>query len=153
MRKILTSIVAILLFALISFSPSFHLAAQETIDPELEKIYTDLPDELWQRAHKISKDLRCPICQGQNIAESDALIAKRLRIMLAEELHKGKTDAEIITYIKDRYGDYVSFKPPLKISTWLLWFGPLLLLLGTGWLASRKLSNNISAPLNEEEQD
>ena len=105
--------------------------------PVLE--FYDIPDPLLRRAHKIWGQLRCPICQGQNIAESDALISRRLRLLVVEELQTGKSDSEVIDSIIARYGEYIFFRPPFRLGTLLLWFGPLLLLVGLVALAARRM--------------
>ena len=105
--------------------------------PVLE--FYDIPDPLLRRAHKIWGQLRCPICQGQNIAESDALISRRLRLLVVEELQTGKSDREVIDSIIARYGEYIFFRPPFRLGTLLLWFGPLLLLVGLVGLALRRM--------------
>ncbi|MCH9852766.1 MAG: cytochrome c-type biogenesis protein CcmH [Alphaproteobacteria bacterium] len=102
--------------------------------------FFEFSETLRAREHKISQKLRCPICQGQSIAESDALIAKRLRLMVLEELQKGKNEQEIIVEIKKRYGDYVSFKPPFNSGTLMLWLGPFLILGLILYLARHKFS-------------
>lgn len=82
-----------------------------------------------QRFQALAKELRCLVCQNENLADSNAGLAKDLR----EEIHKlmqsGKTDDEIKTYLTARYGDFVLYDPPLRAGTLLLWLGPGLLLL------------------------
>lgn len=92
------------------------------------------------RFQALSNELRCLVCQNQSIAESDAPLANDLREQLRAQLAAGKSDAEIKTYLTDRYGDFVLYRPPLKPSTWLLWAGPfalLLLALLVAWRVSR----------------
>ena len=74
--------------------------------------------------HKLSEELRCLVCQNQNIAESNADLAKDLRLEMYTMLSQGKTEAEIVDFMVQRYGDYVLYRPPFKPMTWLLWFGP-----------------------------
>jgi cytochrome c-type biogenesis protein CcmH len=76
----------------------------------------------------ISEKLRCLVCQNQTIAESDAPLAQDLRRQVREQLAKGKSEGEILSYMVARYGDFVLYQPPFKPATWLLWLGPLLLL-------------------------
>ncbi|MBK8160355.1 MAG: cytochrome c-type biogenesis protein CcmH [Rhodospirillaceae bacterium] len=80
------------------------------------------------RARQLMKDVRCVVCQAQSIAESDAGIASDMRKLIRVEIAAGKSDEEIRRFLADRYGDFVLFKPPFKISTALLWAGPFLLL-------------------------
>jgi len=97
------------------------------------------PDEvlddpvLEQRARDLSKGLRCLVCQNESIDESDASLARDLRILLRERLVQGDTDEQAITFIVDRYGEYVLLRPTVTGSNWLLWAaGPLMLLLAGG---------------------
>ena len=83
-----------------------------------------------KRFQHLTRELRCLVCQNQNLADSDAGLAGDLRREVFEQLRAGKTDAQIKDYLVERYSRYVLYDPPLSGSTWLLWFGPLLLLLG-----------------------
>jgi len=90
-----------------------------------------LPDPaLEARAREISRDLRCLVCQNQSIDDSDAPLARDLRLLLRQRLTAGDSNEQARQFLVDRYGDYVLLKPPLKTTTLVLWFGPLLLLLG-----------------------
>ncbi|THF93353.1 MAG: cytochrome c-type biogenesis protein CcmH [Sulfitobacter sp. SK025] len=97
------------------------------------------PDEilsdpvLEQRARDLSKGLRCLVCRNESIDESNASLARDLRILLRERLVAGDSDTQAVGYIVDRYGEYVLLSPPATGSTWLLWgAGPLMLLLAGG---------------------
>ena len=81
------------------------------------------------RAREISRNLRCVVCQNQSIDDSDAPLARDLRLLVRERLTKGDSDAQVYDFLVARYGDFVLLRPPVKPSTWLLWFGPLVLLL------------------------
>jgi len=93
------------------------------------------PDEvlddpvLEERAREISKGLRCLVCQNQSIDDSDAGLAKDLRLLVRERLVAGDSDEEVVTYVVSRYGEFVLLKPPFKLATLVLWLGPLLLVL------------------------
>ncbi len=115
------------------------------------------PDEiladpvLEERAREISKGLRCPVCQNESIDESNANIARDLRLLVRERLTEGDTDAEAVDYIVARYGEFVLLKPTIGGSNWLLWAaGPLMLLLaliiGFVYLRGR---NSAGAPQDE----
>ncbi|WP_306114973.1 MULTISPECIES: cytochrome c-type biogenesis protein [unclassified Roseovarius] len=88
------------------------------------------PDEilsdrgLEQRARDLSKQLRCVVCLNQDIDSSNAGVARTMRILLRERLVAGDSDEEVRAFFVERYGDFVLFQPPLKGSTYLLWFGP-----------------------------
>ena len=90
------------------------------VDPE--EILQDQKQEL--RARNISKNIRCMVCQNQSIDESNAPLAKDLRILIREKIKDGKNNEEIYKFLTDRYGDFILLKPPFKISTFLLWSLP-----------------------------
>jgi cytochrome c-type biogenesis protein CcmH len=94
-------------------------AAPAAEDPALEKRTLDL-----------SGQLRCLVCQNQTIADSNAGLAVDLRNQVREQLRKGASEREVLDFMVARYGDFVLYKPPFKASTFLLWTGPLLLVLG-----------------------
>src|SRR5882724_12531271 len=83
---------------------------------------------LEQRVMALSQQLRCLVCQNQTIADSQADLAADLRQQIREQMKAGRTDAEITTFMTDRYGDYVLYRPPVKPRTYVLWFGPFTLL-------------------------
>ena len=108
---------ALLLAAALAFPrPAASVEPSEILaDPLLEK-----------RARYISKGLRCVVCQNQSIDDSDAQLARDLRLMVRERLVNGDSDQGVIDYIQSRYGDYVLLRPPVKVTTTLLWGGPVL---------------------------
>jgi len=81
------------------------------------------------RAREISKGLRCLVCQNQSIDDSDASLARDLRVLVRERLSAGDSDQQVVDYIVSRYGDFVLLKPPFMTSTLVLWLGPLVLVL------------------------
>ena len=84
-----------------------------------------------KRAVHLAEQLRCLVCQNQTIADSNAELAVDLRGQIREQIAQGRNDDEIVDYMVERYGDFVLYRPPLKATTVLLWFGPpVLLLLG-----------------------
>lgn len=93
-------------------------------DPVLEK-----------RARQISKNLRCVVCQNQSIDDSDAELARDLRLLVRERLLQGESDTEVVNFVVNSYGDFVLLKPPMKATTYVLWFGPIFLA-GCGILAT-----------------
>ena len=100
---------------------------QEKQDPLLEK-----------RAAAIASELRCLVCQNQTIADSNAPLAQDLRGQIREQLARGASEREVLDYMVARYGDFVLYRPPLKASTVLLWYGPFfLLVLGAFFLTKR----------------
>ena len=85
------------------------------------------------RFHALASELRCVMCQNQSLADSNALIALSLRHEVLELMRKGQTDAQIKDFLVARYGEFVLYKPRVEPDTWLLWLGPLaLLLIGAG---------------------
>ena len=84
--------------------------------------------QLDARVHALSQQLRCVVCQNQTLADSQAELAVDLRRQIREQLREGAGDEAVKAYLVQRYGDFVLYDPPLKPSTWLLWFGPLLVL-------------------------
>ena len=76
------------------------------------------------RAREISKGLRCLVCQNQSIDDSDATLARDLRILVRERLTAGDSDTQVVDYLVSRYGDFVLLKPPFKVGTFVLWLGP-----------------------------
>ena len=117
MRRVLF----LLLLGLGFLAFSGRLLAQEAKpladDPELEK-----------RVMNLSKELRCLVCQNETLADSRADLAVDLRNEVRDQMKAGKSDEEIIAFLTARYGDFVLYRPPVRPATYLLWFGPFLLL-------------------------
>jgi cytochrome c-type biogenesis protein CcmH len=113
MHKLFIALAAALM-ALAAWAKDAPLAAE---DPALEK-----------RVMAIATELRCLVCQNQTIADSHADLAVDLRQQIRELLKKGSTDQQVLSYMTDRYGDFVLYRPPVKATTWFLWFGPGVLL-------------------------
>jgi len=82
-----------------------------------------------ERFNQLARELRCLVCQNQNLADSDAQLAHDLRAEVHEMLVAGKSDDEIKTFMVDRYGDFVLYRPPVQENTYMLWLTPLVLLL------------------------
>jgi len=98
--------------------------AQPNEDPKIE-----------QRMKNLTEQLRCLVCQNETLADSRADLAEDLRKQIREQMRAGKSDQEILAFLTERYGDFVLYKPPVKKTTYLLWFGPFVLLIaGTGVL-------------------
>ena len=92
------------------------------------------------------EELRCPKCQNQNLAGSDAPIAQDLKQKTYDMIKEGRSDGEIRAYMQERYGDFITYKPPVRPSTWILWFFPPLLLITliVGWFWQSKRSQRIA---------
>jgi len=117
-----------------------------------------LPDPaLEARARSLSQQIRCVVCQNQTIDESDALLARDLRVILRERLAAGDTDKQAEDYLVARYGSYVMLKPPFQADTVALWLGPAAVLvfggLGVGlYLRSRSRKAADQGPLGDEDE-
>lgn len=105
------------------------------------------------RFRSLTQELRCPKCQNQSIADSDADIASDMRARTAAMVRDGATDREVVEFFRARYGDFVSYRPPLALSTVLLWFGPAVVLLLGGWLVVRQLRRAATAPLDDDDTE
>lgn len=116
-RETLFAVIIVLSVAVL---PTVHAqVAQPLEDPAIE-----------QRMKHLTKELRCLVCQNETLADSQAPLAEDLRREIREQIKAGKTDQEILAYATQRYGDFVLYNPPVKATTYLLWFGPFVLLLG-----------------------
>ncbi len=99
-----------------------HISSNISYTIEPDEILNDQKQEL--RARNISKKIRCVVCQNQSIDESNAPLAKDLRILIKNKIKEGSSDKEIYKFLTDRYGDFILLKPPFKLSTLMLWFMP-----------------------------
>jgi cytochrome c-type biogenesis protein CcmH len=112
--------------AFLAFAVSLAVMAQEPLVFESQ--------EQQDRFDKLTKELRCLVCQNQNLADSDAQLAHDLRREVHELLLTGRNDDEIKQFLVDRYGDFVLYRPPVQTNTYLLWIAPMILLLIGAWI-------------------
>jgi cytochrome c-type biogenesis protein CcmH len=136
---------------LIAASVAALAATARAVEPD--EMMADPKQEA--RAEKLSKELRCVVCQNQSIDDSEAPLAKDLRVILRERIAAGDTDEQAMGFIVARYGSFVQMKPPLRGDTLALWFGPAILLLagGLGAVAYiRGRSPAAAAPLSVAEE-
>lgn len=142
MRQWLASFLVIL--ALVN-SPALAVEPDEVLDdPVLEA-----------RARAISRELRCVVCQSENIDDSNAPLAKDMRLLVRERLEAGDTDEQVIAFFVERYGTYVLLKPPVQRNTMLLWAGPALFAFAAAvgaLLILRRHKERAPAPLSADEQ-
>jgi cytochrome c-type biogenesis protein CcmH len=116
------------------------------------------PDEmlkdagLEERARNISTGLRCLVCQNQSIDDSNATMARDLRILIREQLVEGKSDSEVVDFVVARYGDFVLLKPRFKGATIVLWLAPFVILGLVLVIAVRKRARPAADPLSEAEK-
>ncbi len=144
MKKILLSALLCLLLPL-----SYQLQAKEAV-------YTTGAPEIHGRVMGVSEELRCLVCQGQSLADSNSDFAKDMRAQIQEMMEGGMSDRQVVDFMVVRYGDYVRYRPPFKASTILLWFGPFILLgVGVAVLYANVLRRGKQineTPLTEEQQ-
>lgn len=149
LRALLACLVAVL--ALFAAAPHARAVEPDEVlsDPALEA-----------RARDLSTILRCLVCQNQSIDDSNAPLARDLRLLVRERLRAGDTDSQVREFVVARYGDFVLLQPPFKVGTLMLWIGPFLALLGALALAWRTFGDANSAapgrvaakPLTPEEE-
>ena len=119
----------ILMLAVTAASAQVKEAPLVASNPALEK-----------RVMALSEELRCLVCQNQTLADSHAELAMDLKAQVREKLASGMSDQDVVDYMVERYGDFVMYRPPMKGTTFLLWFGPFVLLVGGIIVLVRKLS-------------
>jgi len=147
MKRWCVALVAVLGLALVGGPAAAATSPEEMLeDPALEA-----------RARELGKELRCVVCQNQSIDDSNAPLAKDLRELVRERLVAGDSNEEVLTYVTARYGDFVLLEPPVRASTWLLWYGPAALLVvgGVGaavWLRRQRREPRVVEPLSDEER-
>ncbi len=136
---------ALAALALLLAGPAFAVQPSEVLaDPKLEA-----------RARSLSAELRCMVCQNQSIDDSDAALAKDLRLLVRERLQAGDSDREVLDYLVARYGQFVLLRPRLETQTLLLWGTPVLILLAGGAylaLSRRRAASPSAAPLSPAEE-
>ena len=141
----MTALRAALLALLLAATPALAVQPDEMLaDPVLEA-----------RARDISRQIRCPVCQGESIDDSNAQISRDLRLAVRERLVAGDSDAEVIDYLVARYGEFVLYKPRLGGGTLLLWFGPLaLVLIGAGlvFMLVRRGGKRAAIPVDDKQE-
>jgi cytochrome c-type biogenesis protein CcmH len=107
------------------------------------------------RFHALTAELRCVMCQNQSLADSNAQIAHDLRREVLVLMRDGRSDDEIVAFLVQRYGEFVRYKPAMEPATWLLWFGPALLLAGGGFVVYRIVRHrgrrDLAVPGDEQE--
>jgi cytochrome c-type biogenesis protein CcmH len=140
MRRALVMVLSLMLH----LSPAWALEPDEILaDPVMES-----------RARALSAGFRCLVCQNQSIDDSDAPLARDLRLLIRERIQSGDTDKEVRNYVVSRYGDFVLLRPPFGSRTLFLWLSPFLLLLAAVlfMLFRRRLSPGSDLPLTEGEE-
>jgi len=142
--------------AAIVFAAAFAAPPAQAVQPD--EVMTDPAQEA--RARELSRELRCMVCQNQSIDDSDATLAKDLRLLVRERIAAGDSNKQVIDYLVARYGEFVLLKPRFELHTLVLWLVTPLVLLGGGlglWLHIRRRGRNLARagdapPLSADEQ-
>lgn len=130
------------LLLLAALAPALAVQPDEILkDPALE-----------QRARDISAGLRCLVCQNQSIDDSDAAVARDLRLLIRAQLTQGRSDGEVVDFVVARYGEFVLLKPRFKAGTIILWLAPFAILALALGAALRWRRNSVASPLSEAER-
>ena len=141
---------------LVLLSLFFGLLAGPAVAQYVDEPLSD--PQMERRAQQLHKEIRCLVCQNQAIADSNAQLARQLRVIVRERLEAGDDDAEVKSYLVDRYGDWVLMRPPLKASTLILWIAPFVILAfvlgGAGLFVLRRRRQRETgvAPLDAQEE-
>ena len=141
-----------LLALMLLFAGGAHAQAET---PDVPPVFQSSGEE--QRFHALTSELRCVMCQNQSLADSNAMVARDLRREVLGLMHDGKSDAEIKQFLVQRYGEFVLYRPRVERNTWLLWFGPALLVLGAGFgvwrIVARNAAKARALPTPNEDQE
>lgn len=144
-------LVALMLAFVLLQSSAFAQPAK----PEAPLQFTSTAEE--KRFHALVSELRCVMCQNQSLADSNAQIARDLRREVLELMRQGKTDAQVRDFLVARYGEFVLYRPQVESKTWLLWFGPALVLLAGGVIVAgivrRRARSNAAPTPDDNEQE
>ncbi len=147
LKSLVNSFIVLLLLFGLTLAYAVKIEFHDFANKEQEHLYLQLIAEL-----------RCVKCQNQNLAESNAELAKDMRDKAYAMIIKGGTREDVIKYMTDRYGDFVLYNPPLKSKTWLLWFGPAVLLIFSLFYLLRRIRHQqqeVSAKeaMSDEQRD
>ena len=130
------------------------LAGAQPAKPEAPPEFTSSAEE--KRFHALVSELRCVMCQNQSLADSNAQIARDLRREVLELMRQGKSDAQVKEFLVARYGEFVLYRPQVESKTWLLWFGPALVLVAGGLIVAgivRRRADGGAAAAPEDDQE
>jgi len=146
---LLRATLLLLLSCLLALPAMADLQTNELSDPELQ-----------QRYQKLTRELRCPMCQNENIAESSAPISNDMRREVHRRLEAGQSDEEIVGALVERFGEFVRYRPEMSARTYVLWYGPfvgvgigILVVLLLGLRARRNRQEDAASPLNDAERE
>lgn len=129
----MTRLILLLLFIAVPALADSSLPPSQWADRQL-------PDARQEAAATaLMQDIRCLVCQGQSVADSDAELAGDMRSLIRQRIAAGESPEAVRAWLVERYGDWVTFDPPMKPLTWPLWVAPIVILAAGAWLAGRKL--------------
>lgn len=138
-----------LLFLFMLTSLSLFAIAKEATPSSSDPVLED-------RVMRLSKELRCLVCQNETLADSRADLAEDLRNQIREQMKAGKTDKQIVSYLTERYGKFILYNPPIDPTTYFLWFGPFVLLIAGLFVLFRYLKQRreliVERPLSADER-
>jgi cytochrome c-type biogenesis protein CcmH len=140
-RRRIAAVIPLLLALLLAALPAL---AQVRSDPAPLQ-FQDAAEEA--RFHALAAELRCVMCQNQSLADSNAQIAYDLRAEVLQLMREGRSDAQVKQFLVQRYGEFVLYRPQVETATWLLWFGPLLLVLVGGVVVARIVRRRARTPV------
>lgn len=140
MRNFIKSMIGVL-FLVFSTLTCAEILVYEFNDAKLE-----------ERFNQLSQELRCPKCQNNNIADSNAPLSVDLKNIIHEKLHEGQSNEEIVDFLTERYGDFITYRPPVKPSTWFIWFGPFVVLIIGAFTIFRFVSSRKSPHSSSEKR-
>jgi cytochrome c-type biogenesis protein CcmH len=143
------ALLAVLLVLAAALPASLAFAQAQALSDPTPLVFKGPAEEA--RFHTLTRELRCVMCQNQSLADSDAPIAHDLRREVLSLMESGKTDAQIKQYLVQRYGEFVLYKPRVEERTWLLWFGPLLVLLAGATVLGLRLKRNRRQPIPDDD--
>lgn len=136
----------LLLGAVLALAPGLAPAQVQAAADLAPPQFTDAAEQA--RFHHLTSELRCVMCQNQSLADSNAQIARDMRREVLSLMREGHDDAQIKHFLVERYGEFVLYRPEVASNTWLLWFGPALVLLGGGlvvWRIVRRRAASVAA--------
>ena len=129
----------LLAFLALALTLATPLMAQSNMPPSYWA-YRQLPDAKQEAtAQALMQELRCLVCQGQSIADSDAELAGDMRALVRQRIAAGERPDDVRSWLIERYGNWVSYRPPVEPVTWPLWLAPILLLIAGAWLLRKRL--------------
>jgi len=149
-QRLPAALSGLLLGLSLALAPGLALAQAQAASELAPPQFADAAEQA--RFHTLTSELRCVMCQNQSLADSNAQIARDMRREVLSLMREGHDDAQIKRFLVDRYGEFVLYRPEVSSHTWLLWFGPGLVLLGGGlavWrIVRRRAAGIAAAPAN-----